>query len=153
MDETITQSVVSVVGMPPEKATDGSAAFDLKLTPDQNDNANVVGVTLSPMERRLLPTGVKIALEPGQAALILPRSGLAMRKGLTLVNSPGLIDSDYRGEIFVPMINLDRRVQHVKAGDRIAQMLIVQTADVEFEETDSLDETTRGAGGFGSTGE
>ena len=152
MSTISTKSVVPVVGMPPEKATEGSAAFDLRYTPSSHDES-IAGRTLVPMERTLLPTGISIALPEGTAALVLPRSGLAIKKGLTLINSPGLIDSDYRGEINVPIINLSANRQHIKAGDRIAQLLVLNVADVEFEETDELDETERGSGGFGSTGE
>lgn len=151
MDDTSTKTVVPVVGVPPEKATEGAAAFDLKFTP--TDYAVISGRTLMPGERALLPTGVRIALGEGQAALVLARSGMAIRDGVTVVNGAGLIDSDYRGEIQVGLINLDKRPKHLKAGDRIAQLLVLNVADIEFEETDELPETERGENGFGSTGD
>ncbi len=109
-------------------------------------------VTLSPMERKLIPTGLFIALPAGFEAQIRPRSGLAIKKGLTLINTPGTIDSDYRGEIMVPMINLSREDQQITDGERIAQMIVGKYEKVEWESTELLEDTTRGAGGFGHSG-
>ena len=109
-------------------------------------------VVLRPMERRLIPTGLYIALLPGYEAQMRPRSGLAIKRGLTLVNTPGTIDSDYRGELLVPMINLSEEDQEICDGDRIAQMVIAQYTQVTWDETETLDETERGAGGFGHSG-
>ena len=109
-------------------------------------------VTLSPMERKLIPTGLYIALPAGFEAQIRPRSGLAIKKGLTLINTPGTIDSDYRGEIMVPMINLSGEDQQITDGERIAQMIVAKYEKVEWENTELLEDTARGAGGFGHSG-
>ena len=109
-------------------------------------------VTLSPMERKLIPTGLFIALPAGFEAQIRPRSGLAIKKGLTLINTPGTIDSDYRGEIMVPIINLSGEDQQITDGERIAQMIVAKYEKVEWESTELLEDTARGAGGFGHSG-
>ena len=109
-------------------------------------------VTLKPFKRDLIPTGIAIALPKGYEAQIRPRSGLAVKNGITLLNSPGTIDADYRGEIKVVMINLGEKDFQIKHGDRIAQMIINKVEYPEISETDELDETSRGSGGFGSTG-
>lgn len=109
-------------------------------------------VSLQPMERQLIPTGLFIELPVGFEAQMRPRSGLSIKKGLTLVNSPGTIDSDYRGEIRIPLINLSLETQVVEPGERICQMVIARYEQAAWLETDSLNETERGAGGFGSTG-
>jgi dUTP pyrophosphatase len=122
----------------------GDAGFDL---PSRID------AVLEPGERATVPTGIAVAIPKGYAGLVLPRSGLASRHGIALVNSPGLIDSGYRGEIAVVLLNTDKREPfHIKRGCRIAQMVIQRIEEAALIRADSLDETTRGAGGFGSTG-
>jgi len=109
-------------------------------------------VTLSPGERRLIPTGVAIALPEGHEAQVRPRSGLALKHGVTLLNSPGTVDADYRGEIGVIMINLGAEPFVIKDGDRIAQLVIHPVCRVELQEVDELPPSSRGEGGFGHTG-
>lgn len=129
----------------PQYATPQSAGLDLR--------ANLEGpVTLRPMERRLFPTGLYIALPPGYEAQVRPRSGLALKKGITVLNSPGTIDADYRGEVGVLLINLSQDDFIVNDGERIAQMVIARHEQGEFVEVEVLDETERGAGGYGHTG-
>ena len=128
----------------PSYATTGSAAVDLR-------NAGP-GLTLAPGERRLIPTGLAVALPDGMEAQVRPRSGIAIKRGLGIINSPGTIDSDYRGEIKVPLINHDGGPQEVAHGERIAQMVLARTLRIEWEETPALPPSGRGAGGFGSTG-
>lgn len=108
--------------------------------------------TLEPGERRLIPTGIRIALPEGYEAQIRPRSGLALKKGITVLNSPGTIDCDYRGEIGVILINLGEENVVINNGDRIAQMIVAPYTRVTWLETEDLDATERGAGGFGHTG-
>lgn len=128
----------------PGYAHPGDAGADLMTTVD---------VTLEPGERRLVPTGIALALPPGFVGLVHPRSGLAARHGLSIVNAPGTIDSGYRGEVKVLLLNTDREVPIVLArGDRIAQLVIQRYEHATFVETDSLDDSARGAGGYGSTG-
>ncbi len=129
----------------PQYATALSAGMDLR--------ANIPEpVTLKPMERRLIPTGLFIALPPGFEAQIRPRSGLALKHGITVLNTPGTIDADYRGEVMVLLVNFSAEDFVVADGERIAQMVIARHEQVEWEETDQLDETVRGAGGYGHTG-
>ena len=129
----------------PAYATGQSAGMDLK--------ANVKEpVTLKPLERAMIPTGLFMALPEGYEAQVRPRSGLAAKHGITVLNTPGTIDSDYRGEIKVIMVNLSNEPFDINPGERIAQMVISSFTKVEWEEVDGLDETERGAGGFGSTG-
>lgn len=109
-------------------------------------------VTLQPMERKLIPTGLYIALPPGFESQIRPRSGLAIKKGLTLINTPGTIDSDYRGEIMIAMINLSGETQIINDGERIAQMVVSKYETVAWLQVEVLDDTVRGAGGFGHSG-
>jgi dUTP pyrophosphatase len=109
-------------------------------------------ITLAPLERALVPTGLSISLEHGFEAQVRPRSGLAANHGITVLNTPGTIDADYRGEIKVIMVNLSQESFTIRHGDRIAQMVIAQHARAEWIPVDSLDETERGEGGFGSTG-
>ncbi len=112
-----------------------------------------VELVLEPGERATVPTGIAVAIPPGYAGFVLPRSGLAARHGIALVNSPGLVDSGYRGEIAVVMINTDAREPfHIKRGDRIAQLVIQRVEEVRLFSVDKLDETSRGPDGFGSTG-
>jgi dUTP pyrophosphatase len=128
----------------PAYAHEGDAGLDLYAAAD---------VTLAPFARALVPTGIAVAIPEGYAGFVQPRSGLAIKLGLGLVNSPGLIDSHYRGEIKVIAINLDPTEPiEIKRGHKIAQLVIQQVAAVRLVETDELDPTTRGEGGFGSTG-
>lgn len=128
----------------PSYATPGSAAVDLR-------NAGP-GFVLPPLGRRLVPTGLAIALPPGTEAQIRPRSGLALRRGISIINTPCTIDSDYRGEIQIPLINLDPEPQEIEHGERVAQLLVAQVHPIEWDPADSLPPTERGTGGFGSTG-
>ena len=109
-------------------------------------------IVLRPMERKLIPTGLYIALPPGYEAQVRPRSGLALKRGITVLNAPGTIDADYRGEVGVLLINLSNDEFTVNDGERIAQMVIARHEQVEFVEVETLDETERGAGGYGHTG-
>ncbi len=109
-------------------------------------------LTLKPGERYMVPTGIAIALPPGWEAQMRPRSGLAAKHGISCVNSPGTIDADYRGELRVILINHGSEDFHINRGDRIGQMVVAPAFQASFEEVDDLDETERGAGGFGSTG-
>jgi len=129
----------------PEYKTSGSAGADLRAAVGQT-------VWLAPMERRAVPTGVRIELPAGFEAQVRPRSGLALEKGLTCLNSPGTIDSDYRGEIKVILINLGGEPARIEPGDRIAQLVVARCVRASFEVKDTLDPTQRGEGGFGSTG-
>jgi dUTP pyrophosphatase len=129
----------------PAYATPQSAGMDLRANLDEP-------VTLHPMERRLIPTGLHIALPEGYEAQVRPRSGLALRHGLTVLNTPGTIDADYRGEIGVVLINLSQNDFVVNDGERIAQMVIARCEQGELVEVDVLDETERGEGGYGHTG-
>ena len=129
----------------PNYATNASAGVDLR--------ANLAEpVTLKPLERRLIPTGLKIALPVGYEAQIRPRSGLALKSGITVLNTPGTIDADYRGEIGVIMINLSAEPFTINHGDRICQMVIARHEQAEWTLVESLDETERGEGGFGHSG-
>lgn len=129
----------------PQYETAGSAGLDLR--------ANITeAISLNSLERTLVPTGLFIELPLGYEAQVRPRSGLSIKKGLTLVNSPGTIDSDYRGEIKIILVNLSNEPQLVEPGERIAQMVIAKYEQIEWQEVAVLSETERGAGGFGSTG-
>ena len=117
------------------------------------DLCSAIDFTLEPFERRVVPTGIAIALPAGHAGFVHPRSGLSSRHGVTVVNAPGTIDSGYRGEVKVPLINLDPKVpMRISRGDRIAQLIIREVRQADFRVGDSLDDSDRGAGGFGSTG-
>lgn len=129
----------------PEYQTPGSAGMDIRVWLQEP-------VTLQPLERRLMPTGLYIALPQGYEAQIRPRSGLSIKRGLTLVNTPGTIDSDYRGEIMVPLINLSAEPQTINDGERIAQMVIARYEQIGWEQVTELDITDRGDGGFGHSG-
>jgi dUTP pyrophosphatase len=129
----------------PRYETGGSAGMDLK--------AHIVEpVILGPLERALIPTGLFIELPDGYEAQIRPRSGLAAKRGLTMLNSPGTIDSDYRGEIKCIVVNLSNETQTVEPGERIAQMVIARYEQITWTEAENLSDTRRGGGGFGSTG-
>ena len=129
----------------PKYETEQSAGVDLRANIDEE-------VILYPMERKLIPTGIFIELPKGYEAQIRPRSGLALKKGITVLNSPGTIDSDYRGEIGVILSNLSTDTSVIYDGDRIAQMVIAKYEQPELTEVSFLDDTERGTGGFGHTG-
>jgi dUTP pyrophosphatase len=129
----------------PFYATEKSAGMDLK--------ANITeAITLGPLERTLVPTGLFIALPDGTEAQVRPRSGLAAKHGISVLNSPGTIDADYRGEVCVILVNLSSEEFVIEDGERIAQMVIARHEQAEWQEVEVLDETERGAGGFGHTG-
>lgn len=131
-------------GIPlPTYATLGSSGIDLR---------SAENLVIPPGEWRAISTGIRVELPPGYEAQIRPRSGLALKYGVTVLNSPGTVDSDYRGEVKVILINHGREPFEVKKGDRIAQMVIVKVERVDIEEVEELDETERGEGGFGHTG-
>ena len=128
----------------PEYAYVGDAGLDLRSAED---------AVLKPFERRAVPCGIALAIPSGYAGFVLPRSGLAAKHGISIVNAPGLIDSNYRGEIKVILINLDPdHLFEISRGDRIAQLVILKTPSVELSEVANLDDTVRGQGGFGSSG-
>jgi dUTP pyrophosphatase len=129
----------------PTYATSLSAGMDLRANIEEP-------ITLRPLERKLIPTGLFMALPPGFEAQVRPRSGLALKKGIGVLNSPGTIDADYRGEVGVILVNLSNEEFVVNDGERIAQMVVARHESIEWESTETLDETERGAGGFGHTG-
>jgi dUTP pyrophosphatase len=129
----------------PEYATINSAGMDLR--------SNEKNFFMGPMERRLVGTGLYLGIPSGYEAQIRPRSGMAYRSGITVLNSPGTIDADYRGEVRVLLVNLSHRVVEIEHGMRIAQMVVAKHEHVEWEDVETLEDTTRGSGGFGSTGE
>ncbi|MBR5149830.1 MAG: dUTP diphosphatase [Bacteroidaceae bacterium] len=129
----------------PEYATVQSAGVDLRANID-------APIVLAPMQRALVPTGLYMALPAGYEAQVRPRSGLAIKKGITVLNSPGTIDADYRGEVCVILVNLSDTPFEIVDGERIAQMVIARHEQAEWVECDVLDDTERGAGGFGHTG-
>ncbi len=133
----------------PGRATPGSAGVDLRAC-----CVGARGLTLEPMERALVPTGIAVELPgPDTVALIFARSGLALRSGLAMANGVGVIDSDYRGEVQVPVVNLSDKPVYISNGERIAQMLVMPVTVPEMIEFENLSDTERGEGGFGSTGE
>jgi dUTP pyrophosphatase len=135
---------LSDAARPPAQAHDGDAGYDLHAAE---------AVTIAPGERASVGTGIAVAIPDGHAGLVVPRSGLAARHGISVVNAPGLIDSGYRGELRVLLLNTDRtEAFQVAPGDRIAQLVLVAVETPELEELTELDETVRGSGGFGSTG-
>jgi len=129
----------------PEYATDGAAGMDLRAD-------LVTPVVLKSLERKLIPTGLFIELPHGYEAQVRPRSGLAIKQGITCLNSPGTIDSDYRGEIKIVLINLSGEDQIINPGDRIAQLVLQKTEKIQWQQVTVLTETDRSNGGFGSTG-
>ncbi len=135
-------------GLPlPHYATDEAAGMDLTAALAEGDS-----VVLQPLQRALIPTGLTMALPKGTEAQVRPRSGLAAKHGVTVLNSPGTIDSDYRGEVKVILVNLSNDSFTIERGMRIAQMIIAPVAQATLDQVDILSETARGAGGFGSTG-
>lgn len=129
----------------PAYASSQSAGMDLRANIDES-------IVLHPMERRLVPTGLHIALPQGFEAQIRPRSGLALKHGITVLNTPGTIDADYRGELMVLLINFSDTDFVINDGERIAQMVVARHEQIEFQLVDELDDTERGAGGYGHTG-
>lgn len=129
----------------PTYETEGSAGMDLRANID-------AAITLKPLERAIIKTGLFIALPVGYEAQVRPRSGLAAKKGITVLNSPGTVDADYRGEIGVILVNLSNEEFIVNDGERIAQLVIAKHERINWQEVEVLNETERGAGGFGSTG-
>lgn len=132
----------------PSYGTAGAAGMDLRAAVPEGED-----LVIQPGARALVPTGLTIAIPAGYEAQVRPRSGLALKHGVTCLNSPGTIDSDYRGEVGVILANLGPEAFTIRRGDRIAQMVVAAYASVAWAETNSLDETRRGAGGFGSTGQ
>ena len=129
----------------PNYETEGSAGMDLRANIEEN-------IVLQPLERAIIKTGLYIALPIGFEAQVRPRSGLAAKKGITVLNSPGTIDADYRGEIGVILVNLSNEEFPIKDGERIAQLVIAKHERITWEKVETLNETERGTGGFGSTG-
>ncbi len=129
----------------PQYATEQSAGVDLRANIDSP-------IELKPLERKLVPTGLFISLPQGYEAQVRPRSGLALKRGITVLNSPGTVDADYRGEIGVILVNLSAETFVINDGERIAQMVIARHEQAEWVEVEELDETERGAGGFGHSG-
>ena len=129
----------------PAYATKQSAGMDLRANIEE-------AFELKPLERRLVPTGLYMALPEGYEAQVSPRSGLALKHGITVLNTPGTIDADYRGEVGVVLVNLSNEPFSIEPGERIAQMVIAKYEQVELEEVEMLDETERGAGGYGHSG-
>jgi dUTP pyrophosphatase len=129
----------------PQYQTAQSAGMDLRAWLTEP-------VTLQPLERKLIPTGLYMALPDGYEAQIRPRSGIAIKRGLTMINTPGTIDADYRGEIMIALVNLSNEPQTIEDGERIAQMVIAKYEQAEWQNVELLEETARGAGGFGHTG-
>jgi dUTP pyrophosphatase len=129
----------------PQYATKGASGMDIRAALD-------TALTLQPLERNLIPTGLFVEIPEGYEIQIRPRSGLAVKQGITCLNTPGTIDSDYRGEIKIILINLSSEEQVIHPGDRVAQMIIQKTERAEFEQVEFLNNTERAAGGFGHTG-
>ena len=152
MTETVTARILRLPHaedlLLPAYETEGSAGMDLRAAVPEDQP-----MTLAAGARALVPTGLNIALEPGFEAQVRPRSGLALKHGITCLNSPGTIDSDYRGEVGVILANLGSEPFVIRRGERIAQMVIARHERVQWSEVKSLDETERGEGGFGSTGQ
>lgn len=133
-------------GLPlPERASPGSAGLDLRAAVGER-------LTIAPGERQLVPTGFAVEVPAGWEAQVRPRSGLAWRHGLTVLNAPGTVDSDYRGELRILLVNLGGEPYSIERGERVAQLILAPTTEIEWEEVDELAPTDRGVGGFGSTG-
>ena len=129
----------------PHYATAGSSGMDVRASLD-------VAISLKPLERKLIPTGLFMEIPEGYEVQVRPRSGLAIKQGITCLNTPGTIDSDYRGEIKIILINLSEEEQVIQPGDRIAQLIVQKVEKASFDEVEILNETARAAGGFGHTG-
>ena len=134
----------------PHYATPGAAGADIRANLPEALRSG--GLTLQPMERRIVPTGLRVSIPDGFEIQIRPRSGLALKHGITLPNTPGTIDSDYRGPLGVLLVNLGDAPYVISHGERIAQMIVAPVVQARFDLVETLDDTTRGAGGFGSTG-
>jgi dUTP diphosphatase len=134
----------------PAYATPGAAGADVRANLDPSDRA--AGMTLAPLERRVVPTGIRAAVPWGWEIQVRPRSGLALRHGITLPNTPGTIDADYRGPLGVLLVNLGTEPYTISHGERIAQLVVAPAVRATFDVVETLSETERGAGGFGSTG-
>ena len=149
MEETIYTMQINIINTSnhelPHYETEASAGMDLRAALD-------APVTLKPLERTIVKTGLFIELPEGYEAQVRPRSGLAYKKGITVLNSPGTIDADYRGEIGVILVNLSQEEFVIENGERVAQLVIAKHEQAQWVEVENLDETDRGAGGFGSTG-
>lgn len=145
MDKLIVKIINRSANPLPSYATEGSSGMDLRA--DIEDN-----LTFQPLERRLVPTGLFIELPVNYEAQVRPRSGLAVKHGITCLNSPGTVDADYRGELKVVLINLSNELQTIHPGDRIAQMVIQKVEKIILTQADELNSTVRGEGGFGHTG-
>ncbi len=144
--KNITVNIINRSNNPlPKYQTSGSSGLDLRAFLEQD-------IVLKPLERALIPTGLFIELPEGHEAQVRPRSGLALKQGITCLNSPGTIDADYRGELKIILINLSGENQTIRTGDRIAQMVIQQVAQVILAEVKEISDTARGGGGFGHTG-
>lgn len=142
----LTIRIVNKSGMPlPQYETSGSAGMDLRAVLETE-------LVLKPLERTLVPTGLFIELPHGYEAQVRPRSGMSIKHGITMINCVGTIDSDYRGEIKVPVVNLSNEAYTLKHGERVAQMIIAKYETAKLEAVEVINETDRGAGGFGSTG-
>lgn len=145
-DKPIQVSIVNKSNNPlPDYATSGSSGVDIRAHLEHP-------VTLQPSERTLIPTGLFVAIPGGYEIQIRPRSGLAIKQGITCLNTPGTIDADYRGEVKVILINLSTEAQTIQPGDRIAQMVLQKVEQLQWLAVETLDATDRGEGGFGSTG-
>ena len=131
---------------PPRYETPHSAGMDLRADLPG-------GIDLAPGQRVLVPTGLRLQIPPGYEGQVRPRSGLALKRGLTVLNAPGTIDADYRGEVGVILVNLSAEPQRIEPGERVAQLVVAPVVRASWEEVDELDESERGGGGFGSTGE
>ncbi|PIE08018.1 MAG: dUTP diphosphatase [Rhodobacterales bacterium] len=134
----------------PDYATEGAAGADLRA--NLPEEQRLLGIVMAPMERRIVPTGLRVAIPPGFEMQIRPRSGLALRHGISLPNTPATIDSDYRGPLGVLLINLGIEPYVIHHGDRIAQAVVAPVVRARWEPVEALDDTARGSGGFGSTG-
>ncbi len=147
--EAVEKPIVKIINRSsnplPHYATSGSAGMDVRASIKE-------AVSLNPLQRKIIPTGLFIELPEGFEAQIRPRSGLAIKQGITCLNSPGTIDSDYRGEIQIIIINLSDEVQTIYSGDRIAQMIIQKIEQIHWLQVKEIKETSRGSGGFGHTG-
>ena len=130
----------------PGRATAGAAGMDLRACCGKD------GITLAPMERTLIPIGIAVELPANTVGLVFARSGLALREGLTMANGVGVVDSDYRGELSIPMVNLSAKALHIANGQRVAQLVVTPIVPTDMIEIDDLSDTQRGVGGFGSTG-
>ena len=145
MDKVVVNIINNSSNQLPAYETSGSAGMDLRASLSEP-------VVLQPLQRALIPTGIHIALPDGYECQIRPRSGLAAKHGITVLNSPGTIDADYRGEIKVILINLSNEPFTINPGERVCQMIVSRYSRVDWVQVDELDDTTRGIGGFGHTG-